>query len=181
MIDVSAASSKTALARTAAPRVEKSGTCVPSGAIRTPVSPEPDEDAMLSETVRFWMSSVPPELTVTVELSVPGPAGVAAGIDWLTADGRKLCGAVIEPVGPMIASTWPGVKVLTCIGRSKVTWYVLVVSLVSSSGCRAAADDLPRGADDRGGDDLRAGDDQRQGVLIERRAEDVAAVLVPPV
>ena len=50
---------KTALARDEPPRLEKSGTCVrvPPGAIRTPVSPELDAEAMLSETVSPWMSA----------------------------------------------------------------------------------------------------------------------------
>ena len=88
---------------------------------------------MLSETVMSSILSVPPELMVTVESSVPGPAEVAAGIDWSTAVGAKACGPVIEPSGPMIDSTWLGVKVLVWIGRSKVTWNWLVVSLVSRS------------------------------------------------
>ena len=39
-------------------------------------------------------------------------------------------GPEIEPVGPMIWSTSPGVKLLTCMGRSNVTLSVLVVPLV---------------------------------------------------
>ena len=90
---------------------------------------------MLRETVRSWIASVPPELMVRAEVRVPGPDLVAALIDWSTALEAKDCGAVIEPSGPMIDTTWLGVNVLTCIGRSKVTWYWLVVSLTVSPGC----------------------------------------------
>ena len=65
----------------------------------------------------------------------------------------------------MIWSTWPGVKVLTCMGRSNVTLSVLVVPLMIRLS-------LPRAAGHRGAQDLRAGDDQRQRVLIERGTED---------
>ena len=68
---------------------------------------------------------------VNVESSVPGLVEVAAGMIWpvLLVDG-KYCGPEIEPVGPMIWSTWLGVKVLTCMGRSNVTLSVLVVPSV---------------------------------------------------
>ena len=69
---------------------------------------------------------------VNVESSTPGLVElVAAGITWpvLLVDG-KYCGPEIEPAGPMIGSTWLGVKVLTCMGRSNVTLSVLVVPLV---------------------------------------------------
>ena len=82
----------------------------------------------------------------------------------LLVDG-KYCGPEIEPVGPMIWSTWLGVKVLACMGRSNVTLSVLVVPSVIRLPlrcCRPAPTCY----------DLRAGHDQRQGVLIERRTED---------
>ena len=117
--------------------------------------------------------NVPSKLgMVNVELSAPGlVALVAAGIVWpvLLVDGKN-CGPVIEPVGPMIWSTWLGVKVLTCMGRSNVTLSVLVVPSVIRLS-------LPRAARHRGAHDLRAGHDQRQRVLIERRAEDARGAL----
>ncbi len=88
---------------------------------------------MESETVRSWTLSVPLELMVTVESSVPGPAVVAAGIDWSAAVGAKDCVPVIEPSGPMIDTTWAGVKELVWIARSKVTWNSLVEELSSRS------------------------------------------------
>ena len=89
---------------------------------------------MLSATLRSWTVSVPPELMVIVESSVPGAArSVAAGIDWSTAVELKACGPVIMPSGPVIDSDLAGVKLLVCIGRSKVTWNWLVVSLISRS------------------------------------------------
>ena len=95
---------------------------------------------------------------------------VAAGITWpvLLVDG-KYCGPEIEPVGPMIDSTWLGVKVLACMGRSNVTLRVLVVPLV----IRFVGAVTTR---HRGAQNLRAGHDQRQGVLIERRTEDAVVV-----
>ncbi len=42
----------------------------------------------------------------------------------------KVCGPVIGPAGPMICSTWAGVKLLTAIGRSNCTFIVLVVPSV---------------------------------------------------
>ena len=70
---------------------------------------------------------------------------VAAGMIWpvLVVDG-KYCGPEIEPVGPMIWTTWPGVKVLTCIGRSNVTLSVLVVPSVTRLPAAAVAAAAPR-------------------------------------
>ena len=70
---------------------------------------------------------------VKVESSVPMPAEVAASIGWSTEVEPKDCGPVIEPFGPVIDRTWLGVNELTSIGRSKVTWYWLLVSLTSKS------------------------------------------------
>ena len=86
---------------------------------------------MLSVTVMSAIWRVLSELMVSVESSVPAPAVVAAGIAWSIEVEPKVCGLRIEPVGPMIDSTWLGVKLLTCIGRSKVTLNWLVVSSVS--------------------------------------------------
>ena len=78
----------------------------------------------------------------------------------------KYCGPEIEPVGPMIWSTWLGVKVLTCMGRSNVTLSVLVGAVGDQVAVGAVT------ARHRGAQDLRAGHDQRQSVLIERGTED---------
>ena len=128
-----AVSSKTVLTKFEPNRLENSGTCVPLGATRTAVSPASDVAPMLSETLRFWIWSVPPELTVTVEERVPGPAMVGAGIAWSTPVELKTSWPEIVPSGPVIDMTWLAVKVLVWIGRSKVTWNWLVVSLVSRS------------------------------------------------
>ena len=85
----------------------------------------------LSWTVILATLNVPLKLgMVSVESSVPGPVEFAAGIVWPMLSDGKNCGPEIEPVGPMICSTWPGVNVLACMGRSNVTLNVLVVPLV---------------------------------------------------
>ena len=104
---------------------------MPSGAIKVAVSPASDAAAMLSDNDRSVILSVPPESITIVESSVPAPPAVATGIDWSTDVDAKVCGPVIEPVGPTIETTWDGVKLPTWIGRSKVTWNWLVVSLSS--------------------------------------------------
>ena len=83
----------------------------------------------------------------------------------LLVDG-KYCGPVIEPVGPMIWSTWLGVNVLAWIGRSNVRF---------ERARRAVGDEVAVGrvtARYRGAQNLRTGHDQRQCVLIERWSED---------
>ena len=104
---------------------------VPSGAIKVAARAESVGKAALSWTVSLATLNVPPKLgTVSVELSVPGTvAEVAAGIVWPRLSDAKNCGPETEPVGPMIWSTWPGVNVLTCMGRSNVTLNELLVPL----------------------------------------------------
>ena len=146
LIAVGAESSKTVLMKfwpVPPPTPENSGIIVPSGATRTAVSAESEVDAMLNSTVILAIWSVPPELIVSVELSVPGVVvEVAAGICTPWSVEAKLCGAMIEPSGPMIERTWPALNepgvgvapdaaVLTRIGRSKVTWNWLEVSFSS--------------------------------------------------
>src|SRR5262249_8933137 len=114
------------------PTAENNGTCVPSGAINTALSPESVGKAMLSVTVILAMVKVPLKLGMVKGAErTPGPVVAAAGIDWPKAVGLKVCGPVTGPTGPMIERTWPGVNVLTWTGRSKVTVYRLVVSLSS--------------------------------------------------
>ena len=65
---------------------------------------------------------------VNVELRAPGAVGVvAAGMICPVLFEGKYCGPVIEPVGPMIWSTWLEVKLLVSMGRSNVTFIELVV------------------------------------------------------
>ncbi len=103
----------------------------PLGASKTAVRPPSANDATVSVTVILPIWRVLFELTVRVESSVPAPAVVAAGIAWSIEVEPKVCGARIEPLGPMIDSTWLGMKLFTCTGRSKVTLNWLVESSVS--------------------------------------------------
>ena len=99
---------------------------------------------------------------------MPGPVEVvAAGMIWpvLLVDG-KYCGPEIEPVGPMIWSTWLG---------GEGAHLHRPVERHAERARRAVGDQVAVGAvatRHRGAQNLRAGHDQRQSVLIERGTED---------
>ena len=102
MIEFSAVSSKTVLTKfePVPPTPENSGTCVPSGAIRTAVRSESGGNAALSETVMSAILNVPPKLgTVSVESGRRGWSASRRGSVWPMSDGKN-CGPVIGPPGP---------------------------------------------------------------------------------
>src|SRR5262249_49328683 len=114
------------------PTPENRVTRVPSGAISTAESAESVWNAMLSPTVTLATLNVLFELgMVRGTVRTPGPEELAAGIAWAMASEAKGSGPVMGPTGRMIESTWSGVNVLTCIGRSNVTWNRLVLSFIS--------------------------------------------------
>ncbi len=89
---------------------------------------------MLTWTVRFDTSSPVPEMGI-IEVSVP-----ALGMSWNWPWYEKVldvpvevktCGLLIWPVGPTIERTCAGVKLATCIWRSKVTLTELTVPLLT--------------------------------------------------
>ena len=116
----------------APPTAENSGIVSPFGATRTAVRPESCErrDAERDGDVGDLKCVVRIDGQRRVERAGT-PDVVAAGIVWSIEVEPKVCGPRIEPVGPMIDSTWLGVKLLTCTGRSKVTSNWLVESSVS--------------------------------------------------
>ena len=92
VMEFAAESSKTVLTKFCPrpPRSENSGICVPFGRDQDRGERRnPTWTPMLSETVMSSIWSVPPELTVTVEVERAGPGEVAAGIDWSTAVGGE--------------------------------------------------------------------------------------------
>ena len=96
VMEVSAESSKTVLTKfwlRSPPTAENSGICRPVRCHqdRGEAGIQPS-DAMLSVTVMSAILRVLSELTVNVESSVPGPAWVAAGIDWSTGWDRRFAG-----------------------------------------------------------------------------------------
>ena len=129
--------------------------------------PESVENAALSWTVILAIVNVPLKLgTVSVELSVPGPVASRGGDDLADAVRREVLRAG-DRAGRAhdLEHLARGEACSTCMGRSNVTLSVLVVPSVIRLPLRVAARH-------RGAENLRAGDDQRQGVLVERRAED---------
>ena len=167
VIEFSAESSKTVLTKfePVPPTPENKVTCVPSGAIRTAgeIRIRRERGGELDGDVG--------DLERAVVARNGQRRGECAGAGRARRGGDDLAGAVvdgkycgpeIEPVGPMIWSTWLGVKVLACIGRSNVTFSVLVVPSVIR---------LPLALSPPGTEvlkNLRAGHDDRQRVLIER-------------
>ena len=60
----------------------------------------------------------------------------------------NVCGPLIRPAGPTIERTWAGVKLETCMVRSKVTLIELTLSLLTRlSGAGGGG---PLDADDAG-------------------------------
>ena len=166
VIEVAAESSKTVLMKfePVPPTPENRGICVPSGAIRTAVRAESVGNAALSWTVSLATLNVPLKLgTVSVELSVPGPVEVAAGIVWPTA----VRGEVLR-AGDRAGRAH---DLEHLAGGERADLHGPVERHVERAG--RAVDDQVVGCRCRSGteaasSDLRAGDDQRQRVLVER-------------
>ena len=130
MIEVSAASSKVVLTKLelVPPTPENKGTWVPSGAIRTAERSESSLKAALSWTGDVGDLNVPSKLGRSRSRS-ERRAGRGGGGDRLEGAVRRevLRTGRSGPTGPMIWSTWPGVTVATCMGRSNVTLSELTV------------------------------------------------------